>query len=69
MFFFSYKEWSIPEDWLPVRCPFGEDNDKNYVLELGDGKDGKILQGCHWILVLGAHVPSPVPEVYSEGVV
>ena len=64
--FQTHKQWPILEDWLSVWRSLGEYDDQDDVLELGDCKDGEVLQGGHRILFLCAYITSPVTEVDCE---
>ena len=61
----THQQRSVLEDRLPVWSSLGEDDDQNDILELGDRKDGKVLQGSHRILILCAYITSPIPEVIT----
>ena len=58
----THQQRSVLEDRLPVWSSLGEDDDQNDILELGDRKDGEVLQGGDRIFVLCAHLFTPVPS-------
>ena len=58
----THQQRSVLEDRLPVWSSLGEDDDQNDILELGDRKDGEVLQGGDGIFVLCAHLFTPVPN-------
>ena len=62
----THQQRSVLEDRLPVWSSLGEDDDQNDILELGDRKDGEVLQGGDGIFVLCAHLFTPVPSNWLQ---